>query len=387
MAQAVKPSALQTPSLLPPSPSYSLRYRDCALNALRDFLAFELAESGQDLEKQVAIVRTAASAYVIAAIFAAHYWCHEQQSIRALTYHPHQHCQLMQPTLRLPRAEMDRLCDVSRVQEEEYLFRGDLSREKNKIQLLMQEPHIQRWIDYIFAEREMCFRANAIGCLFVILGVKPAWIFSEAEVNPALKIVMKALLTLLRETSSEQLIFTETDSALYFVNEHPFPSFDPRSFWPLNPSVSLTEGLKQCLNKKFPSVPKVAMLSYLLGYGPTFEAFMSQLPGPINSRISLCGLSQIHYCVIGKVLYQHFFHTAGDYLQWVTLGFAYHSQLALLQLPKRSPVHPVDALLHKTGTDCVVDGIGVRTDYFKKSYTLKKWVMETYFSELSELDH
>jgi hypothetical protein len=241
----------------------------------------------------------------------------------------------------------------------------------------MQDPKIQPLLTYI-SRAEKKLRSNALASLFVILGIKPALVF---EANSSLD---PALITLLQEISGGHLILREERSDRYFVNERPLAFFDPHRFLTLLPTVSLAEAVIHYFPRQN-QLDSDQMLSYLLGFGPSFEAYATNCSYVRHSDPVKCCLNENHYYEIGKVLYQHFFHKIGDNLQLATLAFAYHCQVVTLfrryQWANDQPVRPVHDLLKNTGTTCFLDGVAARTDYFKKSYTLKEWVMETYFTK------
>ena len=120
-------------------------------------------------------------------------------------------------------------------------------------------------------------------------------------------------------------------------------------------------------------------LSYLLGFGPTYEEFEgAQWPQfPVQ-----CYFNKNHYYEIGKVLNQFIFKKEEIRSEIEDLGFAYHSQISLLRTGRFEESNVCAIMFSKTGTRCFVGGVAARTDYIKKSYTLKKWVMETFFPQL-----
>ena len=175
-------------------------------------------------------------------------------------------------------------------------------------------------------------------------------------------------------------------SAVYFVNEKPFSSFDPREFLNLSSAFTLMEAVATC----FPVQSQRdadQFLSYLLGFGPSWENYATGTRYLYQEKDSVsCMFSNKHYYEIGNVLNQALCNK-GERSESEKLGLIFHSQFASLieqcHWTRKFSITKDGALekgLHMTGTGQAFDGLTARTDYFKKSYTLKKWVMKTYFS-------
>jgi hypothetical protein len=83
-----------------------------------------------------------------------------------------------------------------------------------------------------------------------------------------------------------------SSKVLYFINESPLPNYDPWMY--LKPSIrevfdgKMTNAIQICfpvaINEKFFSIPERIMpqqvCSYMLGYGPTWEAYIHRISWP-----------------------------------------------------------------------------------------------------------
>ena len=300
---------------------------------------------------------------------------------------PHTHNQSTDLTLSSFKKEIVDLCDIEKLQEEDCIFTEDLIEEKKQINLLMQNPETQPLLTFIKERKgailDSCVEKSALGALFVLLGIKPALVKDAVELD---KELLSVLTNLVKEKDNLFLKAFNNFDGVYFVNENPFPSFNPRNFLNLSSEVSFTKAIAICYPNRGHETHQC--LSYLLGYGPSWEAFQTNL-GYQEKRSISCIYNSNHYYEIGKVLNQSLFKIEKDKSEIESLGFIFHSQFVSLveqggcRYAKRN-IAPdkIKRMLGITGTAQIFDGLTARTDYFKKSYTLKKWVMETYFPQL-----
>ncbi len=287
-------------------------------------------------------------------------------------------------SISLPKDKILDLCDVENLREEECIYAGDLTFAKERIELLMKNSNTQRLVEYICQKNS---RTYAMGALFVFLGIKPA-LAIETKPDKELFSILKDL----TEDKELDLCLRESDgsSPVYFVNENPFPSFNPREFLNLSPNVTLTQAVADCFSAQGQRDAD-QFLSYLLGFGPSWETYANNARYLYEEKDSVsCIFSKNHYYDIGKVLNQALFKKEEVQSEIESLGFTFHTQIASLiekgrwekkeSLAEKKTI--LEQRLSKTGTNQILDGLTARTDYFKKSYTLKKWVMETYFPQL-----
>ncbi len=284
--------------------------------------------------------------------------------------------------ISLPKDKILDLCDVENLREEECIYAGDLTLEKERIKLLIElkSSNTQRLVEYIRQKKSTIY---AMGALFVLLGIKPAL---AIETKPE-----DELFSILKDLADEfGFGFRVTEGPVYFVNESPCPSFDPREFLNLSREVTLTQAVADCFSAQGQRDAD-QFLSYLLGFGPSWETYANNARYLYEEKDSVsCIFSKNHYYEIGKVLNQALFKKEEVQSEIENLGFTFHTQIASLiekgrwekkeSLAEKKTV--LEQMLSKTGTNQILDGLTARTDYFKKSYTLKKWVMETYFPDL-----
>ncbi len=407
MTTRVDPT-FKVPVSLEPKLSYFSQYHAVVKRSIWDPLAPGISGGAIDLAGRVVVITTVLLAgYVIMAILSIPFWystpplsvgpsMFDQRIARFFSQKRTQHlcdpkdlsdiCLELhshhQSTVSLNKEEILDLCDAEKLQEEECIYAGDLTVEKEKIQLLMQDSKTQTLVDYILQTAEK--RNVALGALFVLLGIKPALAIEE-ELDETLS----SILTNLTHAHLCLKKFNGSRTG-YFVNETPLPSFDPRHFLNLSPEVSLTEAVALCFPEQNQRDAD-QFLSYLLGFGPSWEAYAIHSDYLYQERKAVsCIFNRNHYYEIGKVLNQSLFKKDEVRTEIEKLGFIFHSQLASLighchwirKDPSAMEGIASMTMLEKTGTRQMLDGLTARTDYFKKSYSLKKWVMETYFSQL-----
>jgi hypothetical protein len=170
-------------------------------------------------------------------------------------------------------------------------------------------------------------------------------------------------------------------TALCLANEHPLDLFDPRHFLePLSDvNISLLDATIDCFIHQGKQ-QEDQMLSYLLGFGPTFESYRKHIQKPFIPANSI--FSDAHYAELGQVLSSR---------NPARLGFNLHQKHAEIASSKTekactTPYNPnslVEKILSHTGTFHVYDTLSLRTEYSQKSLSLKKWILETYFPEIS----
>jgi hypothetical protein len=294
----------------------------------------------------------------------------------------HTHHQSSNLDLSLDKEKILHLCDVENLKDEECLYPEDkLTDEISHIESLMKKDNTQRLMKYFSFEKDPM--QYALGALFVLLGIKPAL---AIEIRPD-----KELLSILTDLANEHsnLCLKNESSTLYFVNEEPLSSFHPRNFLNLSSEVLLMDAVPLCFSEQG-HWEADQFLSYLLGFGPSWEIYATTNDYFYREQDSAsCMFNNNHYYEIGNVLNQFLFNKDEDRSEIEKLGFTFHSQLASLikkhQWKKNVFLEREIApktMLSITGTSQALDGLTARTDYFKKSYTLKKRVMETYFPQL-----
>jgi hypothetical protein len=258
---------------------------------------------------------------------------------------------------------------MSYVQEEACLYTGDLSVEKRIISTIMEEPSLSRLLAYI---QSIPDASHAIGVLMVIIGIKPCLVFSYT-VDPELVQIVEELSRL------QRLKLKIAKGKLFLANEKPLDAFNPRHYLEsFSDQVPLIEAIEENFTRQQNN--NVQRLSYLLGYGPSWEAFANRINFH-DGRISCFSAS--HYKQLGEALIAN--HVVEDSFDPLRVGVTYHCNFKqLINQTSLLNTHSLFSFLHKTGGGFAIDGIAIRTTYFKKSYTLKKWVLETYLNSSAQ---
>jgi hypothetical protein len=258
---------------------------------------------------------------------------------------------------------------MSYINVEESLYMGDLSIEKQLISEMLNSPSLAPLLSYIRGEKNKN-SVYGIGVLMVVLGIKPGRVF-ETGIEPKLARIVENL------SQIGLLAVGREGGEVYLVNEKPLDAFNPRN---LLESLSEGDSLLDALKKAFKGQNHIQAdqeLSYLLGFGPSWESYTNNIAGALKMETSC--FSDSHYRQLGEVLIGN--HVVKDTDDALSVGVTYHRNFKrFLNGNPRLCKSQFDVLLQNTETNCVLDGITVRTIYFKKSYTLKKWVMETYLN-------
>lgn len=280
------------------------------------------------------------------------------------------------------------LKDLSSISLDSVNYEGSLEVEKNAIAALISNPHLTPLLDYIQRTRQLDEKdVRGIQALYVILGIKPACVV-EYVMSEELLSILNTLLPLIGKEGQYHL--SMSDKHHYLVNEFPLEAFDPRRYLnrlhPQEDTNSLLTAVQYCFpNQNKPHTDQI--LSYLLGFGPSWEAYatrsaylQSDLPEPL--------FTERHYREIGSVLKDNLSEILQEPLQEdvnaVGLGRAYHQQLPTLRMPKKANMRKQEMEQQRRfeikGIESCTDGIVVRTDYFKKMHTLTQWVVDTFLN-------
>ncbi len=332
------------------------RYHEVVKRALWDPLGINFL----NLAGRYVVILTVFPGYLIASLLSIPYWNEEKRVMDLLHTH--------KTDVSLPREPIRELCHQMDV---EYLYEGPLDTEKRVMDRKMQDPKFQRLIRYIRETKN----AYAVSALMVILGIKPAVVFEVLSHAPA------ELFSILEEIAGGSLVLRKDLGGTYFVNEHPLSQFDPRKYLKLPNRPLIDIAIENFPNQNQLLTDQI--LSYVLGFGPSWESYSVNCRYIQNRQVVKCCFSEHHFTQIGRIIYQKLFHKRATYHQAVMLGHAYHCQYVNIikyrEYIYRGHTRSADRLLNRTGTGGIYDGLALQTDYFKQSYTLKKWVMETFF--------
>jgi hypothetical protein len=282
----------------------------------------------------------------------------------------------------LDQKKVKQLSLLSNLQQKDYFYHGDLSTEQNEVAKRMKDAALAELFSYIEQTRNIVNRQVALDALFVVMGIKPALV-DPIKTFPKLHAILKNM-------ASESLILKDSEEYFYFVNEKPLPMFDPRRFLILQEGISLADATME----SFTSIGKLChheqRLSYLLGYGPTWEAYAVnvgalKIQGNFSSTGDCC-FAKEHYEQMGQVFLKELCPDSSD--EAYTLGLAYHLNFAsLIQSYQRDyevqyEHYRMGEYIMKVGFFPVISGISVRTEYCRKRVSLTHWIVETYFAKL-----
>ncbi len=387
---AVQDPQPKVPALSEPKLSYFSQYHAIVSRSIWEPLAPGFEGGARDLAGRVAIITTALAGYLIAAIISIPFWCGSTPSQGSsgqpanagieVSAFPEEGMQLTlseaRKILMESKTQIVGLCQMEALKEEDCIYAGDLSAEKAQIQKKMDKKEIQQIIRCIKGLNQKVRPQEALTALLVILGIKP--VYCESMMNDDFKNMLAIL-----AVNDETLCLEITEKACLFINNTPLDCFDPRKFLQLPTGQTLVNAAKESFSEGDDQ-----KLSYLFGYGPVWESYQANTGAIIHQGAReggiCCDFTTAHYYELGKVLDEHLKRNASK-SDIETLGLAYHN-LVDNMIKKddcfgKMKSHPIEILLVRTGTSCMYDGLSARTEYFKKNYTLKKWVMETFFPQ------
>ncbi|MES2200251.1 MAG: hypothetical protein V4489_08815 [Chlamydiota bacterium] len=271
-------------------------------------------------------------------------------------------------------SEIQRLSNTDFLTDEDCLSSETLSEEK-AILTSKIESHSDL-VDYIKRTKGW-ERREALCALFTILGVKPATIFEGKLEKTELYSI------LLKKYNLHEFKFknSRNDRSFCLANESPLEIFNPKRFLePLqNTRLTLAKATIDCFIQQGQEETD-QMLSYLLGFGPSYEAYQENAFRKFDSGKSI--FSDAHYEELGGVF------SKTDLKE---IGFHVHEEKAKLAQSRfdnkvkwiqKTNNSTIEKILCKTGTAHIYDGISARTEYSKKNLSLKKWVLENYFPEI-----
>ena len=243
-----------------------------------------------------------------------------------------------------------------------------LDEEKLAIDQRLQIPAVQKLVKSIESKSSDKERAAQCSVLLVILGIKPALALYNKEELEKLNV-----LPLMKEISEAlpdiKIVYGAREC--YIVNEKPLTIFDPRNYLN-NYDESISKEISNCFPAQNTSRTD-QRLSYLLGYGPSWEALF--VNGAHYSRSSHSEYRFAHFQEIGEVIARGMNENI-----FIATGMRYHDGFdkilpkGLLERKKQN-CETIDDILGKTGTGQIYDGITMRTAYFKNSLCLKSHVL------------
>ena len=267
----------------------------------------------------------------------------------------------------------------------------NLSTEIASIDKLFQLPDIQKLVSTI--RKKSGQNLNIVtDTLFVILGIKPVLALDLKEWNS-----IQRLCPFLNKTCSAlpEIKIIDENPSYYIINESPLEIFDPRYY--LKGCQSLSQEIlpKNLLSDS--KIKKDQRLAYLLGYGPTWEAYQHHWTVCLNLYVCNTERTSSEY---GKKHFEQLGQVIKSCLAGETsfteeeLGRYYHYHFescypptnAQLLEQKFSCVHSKTPLSKIRGP--VQDNLSIKTTYFRQRLFLRKYVLSKLgFSEEDQLSY
>lgn len=219
------------------------------------------------------------------------------------------------------------------------------------------------------------------------MGIKPSLILSLDEISEDIKKILetKKKWVAIQEFdfSPRRICYTragmpitevmESTKQICITNEKPLEAFDPRRFlYPLqqDPSISLSDATIYCFNEQYKQNAE-QMLSYLLGFGPSWEAYNANAKLNFDPKNSI--FTESHYEELGKIFSKD---------NPIEIGYLFHLKHLSFHIPHFQPQsNEIKKLLLNTSSSHIIDAVSSQTEYFQKSYTLKKWLLDSYFTK------
>lgn len=238
-----------------------------------------------------------------------------------------------------------------------------LEAEQNWQELLAQvSPYRDKLEQFVreirHLERNTVGRNVIIPAIYVLAGLKPVLTENGA--------IQAHLLRQFQRQFPHLKIFTIGEDT-YLVNENPLPLFHPKKY-----IAGFSETIEKGISYAFPKLglkDTDQRLSYLLGFGPTWEAYAGRNKIEYEDDAELSVFSDEHYLELGRVL-----NPNGSREDQIQAGRKYHDNYKTHPYEKTrgSEVQELD----KTYNGFVADSISFKTPYLQKKIALQKHLLE-----------
>lgn len=208
---------------------------------------------------------------------------------------------------------------------------------------------------YLITKETSCL----YNALYVLKGIKPALVGENHELQGILASFQK---------HHPKLKFEKERNFGYLVNEKPLEDFDPRHFVDLSKYKSITEAVMEKFPKQF-RLETDQYLSYLLGFGPTWEAY-AKGAGVRYMKKPREELSPFfkdrHYFQLGKAL--------GD-VDGLQAGKNYCLSIRNERYVIRDPTEE-EKQIAALYMEQIIDSVSIKTDYIQKGIKMRKEILE-----------
>jgi hypothetical protein len=238
-------------------------------------------------------------------------------------------------------------------------------------------PPLQNFVQLTLDPSNM-HKFDYVNTLYVLAGIKPVLVVEQGY----------DYLAPLQNFSSffSNLNWIKSKSGDHLlINEHPLPEFDPRRF--INNFDGVYSNLAAITPVAFRNQNKLdtdKLLSYLLGYGPTWEAYagINKLRY-LSSHTSLSIFSDEHYYQLGKALYAKENGDSSTLLsreRLIELGQQFSLKAASYPWPKFTPFDlPKEIIaIERLYMNHHVGPIGFNTEYIQAGMKYRRRLLELF---------
>lgn len=229
-------------------------------------------------------------------------------------------------------------------------------------------PQLQKVIETI---NEGVHRTSLINSLYVLAGIKPVYVWDDNnQHNQEFFELCSKEFKHIKVVKAEGIHTND----YYLINETPLYEFDPRRF--INNLDKNYQSLEAAVTYAFPNQDRVEtdkLLSYLLGFGPTWEAYAGiscKRNRKYSNLTTLSVFSEEHYFQLGKVLCDK----EVPRNQLVAIGQEYN-----LNLRKKEWPNMLDNANSKEGKEItkldmqhIVDKVSFQTDYIQRGIAYRR---------------
>lgn len=253
---------------------------------------------------------------------------------------------------------------------------------------LLKFPQFKLFIEMIDKEKDYVKLNSLIGTLYVFIGIKPVLYaeyfekFSDSE-----KAIIQSL-------SAINPHFKVDYDKQIIINNMPHKSFDPKRFLKNLPEKDIEDFIINCFKNQHVDCHADQYLSYLLGYGPTYHAFIAGADSDkiknINSKASFEDkyvFSDEHYRQMGKALCAPKKDEEDFYEQaFIYYGKEFYQDLNIfppMDINQKKKIHGSfvnESLetLRKYGACQFCDELSLKTDYWIEGIKLRKRLMNLF---------
>ncbi len=229
--------------------------------------------------------------------------------------------------------------------------------------LMSYRENLETFVNELIpAERKSILRTTYISAIYVLIGLKPLYVCQND---------VAFLLRKFQRIFPHLRIVTHQQDT-YLINENPLASFHPKKY-----IADFSGTIEKAILYAFPNLglkDTDQRLSYLLGFGPTWEAYAGRNQKKYKDEAQPSVFTDEHYLELGKVL-----NPLGDYQQQVEAGKNHHLKYrehGYMPTKYGPPSTDEEKEMDKTYNQFIVDPISFKTPYLQKKIALQKRLLE-----------